>query len=515
MVHAQGLELAGAAQAPEDLVSSALASRYSVEPEGRPRVLRRTWLDTFDWRLHRAGLCLSHVSSRGAGELLLTGGDGECLTSDAVRTRWPALASALPAGPLRDRLGQVTGPRALLPAARTLSTVSSLRVCNDDDKTVAWVSAERMSVTQPVAADLPTRLSVDAVRGYQAQADRISRLLAETDGVLPAALPPLHAVLAAAGRSPGDYTSKVGVALTPDMPARIALGAVLRQLLDTLEANVPGTVRDLDTEFLHDLRIAVRRTRTAIKLGGAALPGKLAEEFRGEFKWLGDATTPTRDLDVYLLDYDGMAAALTAATPGELAPFHDYLARHRAAEQQRLARALRSARFASLTSSWRAALTGLTPSARGPGAGEFAAGIIARAHRRVLSAGGAITGESAPERLHDVRKRCKELRYALEFFASLHDPGTHRRAVRDLKDLQNCLGTFQDCQVQQHEIRMIASDMMEAGGTPATALLAMGELAAHAAGRESRARSQFGRRFARFAGKKSRQRFRSLTAGPS
>ena len=88
----------------------------------------------------------------------------------------------------------------------------------------------------------------------------------------PGALPPLDAVLATAGRAPGEYTGKIDVELDPTMPARMALAAVLLQLLDTLEANVPGTVRDIDTEFLHDLRVAVRRTRSALKLGAVLLP---------------------------------------------------------------------------------------------------------------------------------------------------------------------------------------------------------------------------------------------------
>ncbi len=510
--HSHDFEFDDTERAAEDVVSAALTARYTVVPDGRSRVLRRTWLDTFDWRLHRAGLTLSHVTGRGAGKLALTRGDGDPLTAPAGRLRWPAPAGAVPGGPLREQVSPVAGVRALLPVVRTVSTVSALRVCNADGKTVAWLRMERTSVTQSVMTGLPTRLSVSAIRGYQAQADRIARLLAGTAGVEPATLPPLDAALAAAGRRAGDYTGKINIALTAAMPARVALATVLLRLLDTLEANVAGTVRDLDTEFLHDLRIAVRRTRSALKLGGAALPGRLAGEFQGEFKWLGDATTPTRDLDVYLLGYDSMAAKLTAATPAELAPFHDHLARHRAAEQRRLVRALRSPRFTSLTSQWRHALTGLTPPAGGPDAAHFAAGSITRAHRRVLSAGGAITADSAPELLHNLRKRCKELRYALEFFASLHDPVTHRQAVRQLKDLQDCLGTFQDCQVQQHEIRMIASDMVESGGAQATTLLAMGELAARAARRESKARRKFAGRFASFASEKSRRRFRALTA---
>src|SRR5207245_11165188 len=139
---------------------------------------------------------------------------------------------------------------------------------------------------RPAPADPPARLALTAVRGYQGQADRIARCLAAQPGVCPGALP-LDAVLATAGHAPGEYTNKVDVELSAAMPARMALAAVLLRLLDTLEANVAGTIRDIDTEFLHDLRVSVRRTRTALKLGADLLPDGLAEEYQPAFKWLG------------------------------------------------------------------------------------------------------------------------------------------------------------------------------------------------------------------------------------
>jgi CHAD domain-containing protein len=323
----------------------------------------------------------------------------------------------------------------------------------------------------------------------------------------------LDAVLATGGLAPGEYTNKIDVELSSTMPGRLALAAVLRRLLDTLEANVWGTVRDIDTEFLHDLRVSVRRTRTALKLGAGLLPAGLATQYRPAFKWLGDLTTPTRDLDVHLLTFAAGAAELTSASPDDLDPFHRYLTQRRAVEQARLARALRSPRFRALVAAWRDVLDGLTAPGQGPDAAQAVAKIIGRAHRRVLREGGAITAESPSEDLHDLRKRCKELRYSLEFFASLYDPPTHRRAVRELKGLQDCLGTYQDCQVQQEEIRVIATEMLAAGEVPATALLAMGDLASHVGQRERRARGEFASRFAAFASRPAQERFRALVAG--
>ena len=84
--------------------------------------------------------------------------------------------------------------------------------------------------------------------------------------------------------------------------------------------------------------------------------------------------------------------------------------------------------------------------------------------------------------------------------------------MRELKGLQDCLGTYQDCEVQQEEIRAIAADMLATGGVPATALLAMGDFAAHVGQRERRARSEFSGRFAAFSSPQARARFEVLTA---
>ncbi|HEX4660254.1 MAG TPA: CHAD domain-containing protein [Streptosporangiaceae bacterium] len=298
--------LNGDAGSDPDEVLRLPGSAFALSDGTRSITVRRLWLDTFDWRLYRSGLALEQVSSRGGTQLVLTGRDGTVIAAEQAgrpggRVRWPARLDALPLGPLRDHLGPVAGVRALLPVARAVSTVRDRRVLNSDDKTVARLTVDRMSVTYPAAGDVAPRLAVTALRGYQTQAQRMIDLLAATPGVANGgSQSALEAALAAAGRRPGDYSSKIDVRLAPGMPAAVAMAAVLTALLHTLEANVNGTVRDLDTEFLHDLRIAVRRTRSALKLAGDVLPGDLVSRFRAEFKWLGDLTTPTRDLDVYL-----------------------------------------------------------------------------------------------------------------------------------------------------------------------------------------------------------------------
>jgi CHAD domain-containing protein len=511
-------------------VLDTLSQAFTVTPEaGVPGARRRTWLDTFDWRLYRAGLMLQFEQARRGGRLLLSRADGTPAAEQPV-TGWSPRRPALdlPPGPVRDRIMVLISPRALLPIVRATSTVSVMRLLNADGKTVARLVAEHITVTAVAVgptragsisvgttAELPLRLAVGTVRGYPAQARKAAGLLAEVAGVSHSSQSVFTAALAALGRHPADYTSGVDAEITATMPGSIAVARLLLRLLDTLEQNVDGVLRDIDTEFLHDLRVAVRRTRSAIKLLGEVLPADLAKHYAAEFKWLGDLTTPTRDLDVHLLGFGSMTGQLVAASPADLEPFRAFLVKRRAREFRRLATALRGPRFRAITDDWRKMLLEIRDAAprrrrREPTAAELALRTTERAFGRVVAQGNAITQDSPPESLHDLRKRAKELRYLLEFFAPLHDPVAYRKVVGDLKSLQDCLGDFQDSQVQREEIHALADAMLAERAAPAATLLAMGEIAAKLTLSQAEARADFARRFARFAGPAGRERIRVL-----
>src|SRR5208337_1516006 len=499
----------------QDLLSDALAAlsqAFTVTPEaGAPSARRRTWLDTFDWRLYRAGLTLELERVTRGGRLLLSNVDGTPQAEQPV-TGWPPRRPALdlPPGPVRDRIMALISPRALLPIVRAISTVSVARLLNADGKTVARLVADHITATTVAAgtatadtasagttAELPLRLAIAEVRGYPGQARRAAALLTGVPGVSRAGQSVFTAALSALGRHPADYTSGVDAEITASMPASVAVARLLLRLLDTLEQNVDGVLRDIDTEFLHDLRVAVRRTRSAIKLLGGVLPADLAEHYKTEFKWLGDLTTPTRDLDVHLLGFGPMTAQLVAASPADLEPLRAFLVRRRVREFRRLAAALRGPRFRAITEDWRKALLQIRDAGvsgkrrRPPTAAELALSTTGRTFRRIVAHGAAITPDSPPESLHDLRKRAKELRYLLEFFAPLHDPVAYRKVVGDLKALQDCLGAFQDSQVQREEIHALADAMLAERAAPAATLLAMGEIAAKLTLSQAEAREDF------------------------
>ena len=502
----------------------ALSAAFTAAPESGPASTHRlVWLDTFDWRLYRAGLMLRFERARpGRGRLVLSRTDGTPQAEQPV-TGWPRrprLAEDLPDGPVRDRIMVLTSPRALLPLARAVSTASVTRLLNADGKTVARLVTDHTTVTAPgttaPTAELPARLTVTEVRGYPGQARKAAALLAAVPGLADASQTVFNAALTALGRHPSDGGGPPAEQeITATMPAPVAVARLLLRLLDALELNVDGVLRDIDTEFLHDFRVAVRRTRSALKLLGGVLPADLAGHYAAEFKWLGDLTTPIRDLDVHLLGFDAMAAQLVAASPADLEPLRAFLVRRRAREFRRLARTLRGPRFRAITDDWRKALLEIRDAGGPPrpAAAGLARATTGRSFRRIVAQGGAITPASAPESLHNLRKRAKELRYLLEFFAPLHDPVAYRKVVGDLKQLQDCLGEFQDSEVQRAEIHALADAMLAEHAAPAATLLAMGEIAARLALSQAGARAEFAARFARFAGRAGQERVRVLLEG--
>ena len=152
----------------------------------------------------------------------------------------------------------------------------------------------------------------------------------------------------AVGGSPGAYSSKLRLSLDADAAAGEVWGVVLRELLATLRANEAGTREDLDSEFLHDLRVAVRRTRSVLAQGKGVLDPEARSRFADGFRWLGAITSPTRDLDVRLLTLPELAAGIDESLGPELDPLRRLLVRHRRREQRRLVRALDSDRYARM-----------------------------------------------------------------------------------------------------------------------------------------------------------------------
>jgi CHAD domain-containing protein len=481
-------------------VAAVLQPRFAVA-RGPETTVSHTWLDTYDWRLHTAGISLEYVND---GPLTAQLPDGTRLESPLPAGDRPLQVADLPPGRLRDALGPIVAPRALLPVVTLHRTACESRVLNTDEKTVARLLTES-------ADDGTSQLQVQPLRGYDSAGERIVRQLARVDGLAAVTTRPYDDALAHAIRKPSEYRNGHVAQLRPETPAPVAIAEMLQHFAAVVDDNMAGAIAAIDTEFLHDLRVAVRRSRSILKLVGDVLPGDITARFQPEFKWLGDLTTPVRDLDVYLLGLNDMAARLASADPNDLDAFRSFLIRHRADERRRLVRGLRSRRFEKLMDGWRSTLAGVIAEAdSGPALRTLARQRVERAFHRAARRGERITADSPSEDVHELRKRCKELRYLLEVFRPLCATTPHRSLVKELKALQDTLGEFQDGEVQREAVREFAAAMMEEGAAPPQTVLAMGELAAQLGAHQLRARAALAGRLRPFLAKENRARVKAL-----
>lgn len=459
------------------------------------------YYDTFDWSLYGAGGFLSH-----RGETLRWTSRTDASAYVQPLEAQPGLACDLPPGPVRARIPSEAEIRRLLPMMRIQTTARLLRVLDENEKTVVRVLLSSHAFEDPTsdrAGSLAARLRVEGVRGYDDDRELLIALVESRLGLVKAETPLLCEALRMAGRVPGDYSSKLDVRLDASQRADLVTKQILLALLETLEVNIPGAAANWDTEFLHDLRVATRRTRSALSQIKPVFPEEVVARFKEEFAWVQQVTGPVRDLDVYLLAFDDYQASLPAELRPKLGPLREFLLAHYDQEQARLAEALQSARFKALLASWRDFLETPVPSASVvPSAMQpikaVADARIRRMAKRVRREGRAIRDDSHPEELHELRKSCKKLRYLMEFFRSLYPGAEIKPLIKQLKVLLDQLGAYQDLAVQAHHLEDIAEQMHAEGSAHPSTLLAMGALVGGLLQRQQAARDAFADVFSTF-----------------
>lgn len=504
-----------------DAVADAFADVIPCAKE-HGHTITRTYLDTFDWRLFgRNAVLVAEPSDEGqrldlrtryAGELL-----GSTLVPEAPRFAWD-----FPDGPLRGRLGPAIKMRALLPRIKLRVQVHALKCHNREDKTILTVLHETYMAEDPESGTrkrLQDRLRVVPVRGYNRPLEKALRILEHKLQLLPAPEDVMVTALTAIGRRAGDYSSKLQLSVDPSARADEGTKSILRHLLETMRINEPGTRDDLDTEFLHDFRVSVRRTRSALGQIKRVLPQSQIDRFRAEFAWLQQVTGPTRDMDVYLLKFDRYRSSLPQPVQAHLDPLHDFLVRHQRLEHEAMVRTLDSARYRRLLRSWERYLDRPLPKRPTAGnamrpMGELAGERIWRAYRRVMKEGGEISDSSPAEMLHELRKSCKKLRYLMEFFRSIYLSGQIEKLIAALKGLQDNLGDFQDLHVQAESLKEFGEQMKREGGASPDTLAAMHMLIQGLDERQQAARAEFAARFKRFCQPRNRKLFTRLFKTP-
>ena len=482
---------------------------------GPSRTVTTNVLDTFDGRLHHGGLRLQLVESDDL-ELVLSG-EGTAPAHLVVKAA-PSVRADFPPGPLRSRIAAVIDERVLMQQLRVGTTRTIAARHDASGKVVVTAELfEKIHVVDPADVDRKDvdrkdvdRNSVDwpeatvelhEVPGYRKQTLRARAALRKA-GVPECATDTLTQCAAAAGVDLGGFTAAATVALDPQMPAIDGFRLVLSNLAEAIVANWQGTVDHADPEFLHDLRIAVRRTRTILSEAKAVLPAAVLEPAKDGFAWLGGLTGEPRDLDVYLLEWSRYTDPLGSDVVPSLEPVRYLLERRRSAGHLGLERGLRSERAIELIDTWSAWLRGpvgseeLPRHARRP-LGRLVARRIAHAHGTLVDGGRLVGPDTPAEQIHELRKDAKKLRYLLECFGSLLHAGACKHYVKRLKALQDNLGEHQDAEVHVSMLHAIAREFHDAGAAPDT-MAAIAELTDRLDRKRLAARAEFAERFAEY-----------------
>ena len=265
---------------------------------------RFTVLDTFDARLRRAGARLTHSGRRRDGAFSVAWQPrGERLAMFDLAEP-PGFVWDVPHGPLQQGLAPIVGVRRILAQADAEAHGSQLEVLDDRRKTVARVRIQSGRVRRPASRrswePLPTIVTLTGLRGYEEAYRRLVPVIESRPGMT-SCPEGLHGVILDRAGATGISTRSLSLDLAPAVRADSGTRQIHHMLLDVLTANEPGVRADLDTEFLHDFRVALRRMRSLLGQLKHVFPPPVVEHFAEELSWMARLTGPARDLDVLML----------------------------------------------------------------------------------------------------------------------------------------------------------------------------------------------------------------------
>ncbi|CAG1003007.1 Inorganic triphosphatase [Phycisphaerales bacterium] len=236
------------------------------------------------------------------------------------------------------------------------------------------------------------------------------------------------------------------VPLTGRMAPLEAFRRIAFSCLEHLQQNHEGGAGSSDPEYIHQMRVAMRRLRAAMRLFRPLLPAAFNDALLPPMREQMTVLGHTRDMDVLLAE---IAAPVLGSLAGEprLAALVGLVTEQRHRQRHLATQALRSPRFGRLMLLatdllHRPPFHPAPPDLEGSLA-AFADGRIRRLRRNVLRLSADATVDD-PASLHALRIGIKRLRYALEFFAPLSRSKAVGREVAKLARLQDTLGQIND-----------------------------------------------------------------------
>jgi len=438
---------------PGDLEPDCLNQEWRVVSHPQKAKVLMFW-DTFEWGIWFGGHILY---SCGDDYHLCSSEDGWLGTqlfeeqASGMRRFWRDFESL----PMRSRLEELLGLRALLPVAEGAFHWHRSDVSNETGKIVCRL--EWTSVTSGERGDEEVLHSclVMPLRGYEAEAARVVEYLTAR-GAHATEESALALLLQHGNNVPQKYTLRPSFGLKPETPAREAVRRIVRSILEIAVRNLPGIIKDLDTEFLHDYRICLRKIRSLLTLVKDVFPAAETGRMRTVLGDIARQTNRLRDLDVYLLARDEYRALL----PLELRPqlegmFEDFSA-ERALEVKRTISQMRahpaSQRLRKIEGYFSEETRHKASSAADLPVGPLVFQGIYKRYKKIRKIAQGVGVETPDESIHQIRIECKKLRYLMEFFDELIPGEDGAALLKMLRKLQGRLGDFNDASVQQKSL---------------------------------------------------------------
>jgi CHAD domain-containing protein len=459
----------------------------AVEPEPEEGITD-TYYDTGDWSFYRAGYALRvRRVGRDAEATIksLSPGEGNFRRrreiTEPLGDDKPATLGKAP-GPVGERARSLLGgqdPRPMF-EVRTRRQKFALLLEDPAGGPENGASGEAVRIGEVVldSTEIPldgdresarlSRVEVEAGAGT-APTPELRGFVDEMQHALdlkPASLSKFETGLYAAGLSPDGDAGVGPTRIGPEMSLGEVAFAVLRRQFAEMRSHEPGTRIGEDPEELHDMRVATRRMRAAMKVFEDALPER-AKWLREELRWVAGAMGDVRDLDVQIDDMEGWKSETDGESLESLDRILGVLRKRRTEARGRMLEALDSARYERLEASFGEMLR------RGPGvervlarandrspqdepAASAAPALISARHRKWRKAAKRLDESSPPEDFHDLRKKGKRFRYALEFVSEVYGEPV-AALVSPLKALQDDLGDHQDAVVAAETLRELGT----------------------------------------------------------
>jgi triphosphatase len=258
-------------------------------------------------------------------------------------------------------------------------------------------------------------------------------------------------------------------------PVEEAFKMIARSCLRQLLANRPAMLAR-KPEALHQMRIGLRRLRTAISIFKDVVADSQHEHIKTELKWITRELAPARELDVLNGEVIGSLRDVVPHSR-DLAEARSEVEVRRQQAYDDASRAVRSQRFARAVldtaewieiGAWASRDDPMLRLRRERSIESHAAAELARRRNRIRKRGRHLR-KLADEQRHRLRIRAKKLRYGIEFFTSVF-PGKKNEERREaalaaLKDLQTGLGGLNDIAMREK----LMSEMGNVSGNEAHA----------------------------------------------